>query len=390
MTIPETIFAEALERLSSGETPQSIAADYKDYQSELVSLLSVAEMGLHIPKKVVPTPYKRHLFAEKALTSSKFMQLLTFMRFAAIPLSLLIALFGGRFAVDATENSLPGDKLYSIKRASENARLTLTRDQDKVATMHVELLQKRLEEVKQAANTGNEQSETAAIAELQSQTEKTFAEVTPVATANALAKQDSSLLNTLLAVNKEQKTVLASLSTTSDADSAKTSATSALEDNKKNDETLAKIIAAVNDQALIDLPNKISATGEISAYNATTITVEKNTFTINDKTIITNTDDVTLTNITTLTGRATVTGTRNESGVLIAKQITLLPTDTTSLTEGAVKGTITPKPTPKPITPVVDPNAPDVEPAPETPVTNIPTKATGSYITEPSTPQYSQ
>lgn len=260
MTLPDNIFAEALNRLQQGETPQQIAQDYADYQEELVGLLAVAEMGLAIPKLTPPAPYKRQLYAEKAITSSGFVPFLQYLRLAAIPLGLVVILIGGRTAISATENSLPGDALYSIKRASEEARLTLTRDQEKVAALHVELLQKRLEEVKKAADTGNPSSETAAIAELKTQTEKTFAEATPVATANAISKQDPSLLNTLVAVNKEQKTVLSVLSEASETATAKQAAGTALENSKKNVVTLAKIIATVNDQVLTDMPNKISVT----------------------------------------------------------------------------------------------------------------------------------
>lgn len=383
MTTPDNIFAEALQRLDRGETPQQIAQDYKDYQQELEGLLSVADMGMNIPRITPPAPYKQFRFADKAITSSGFMQFLTYMRVAAIPISLVIALLGGRAAVNATENSLPGDKLYSIKRATEEARLTLTRDQEKVAALHVELLQKRLEEVRKAADTGNEAKETAALAELQSQTKITFAEAAPVATANAISKQDSSLLDTLVAVNKEQKVVLSSLSETGETDNAKTLAISAINDNKENDVTLAKIIATVNDQTLIDLPNKTTVTGEISLIAGNKITVEKNTFVINDKTAITGADGEPVTDIKTVKGKVTVTGTRIDNGGLIAKQILVLPDD------GTVKGNTTSNPTTQPTTKPIPPtNTQPTETEAVPP--QAPTKATGSYITEPSAPQYSQ
>lgn len=392
MTLPENIFNIALDRLQNGETIQTIAKDYPDYQQELEGLLAVAEMGMHIPKLTPPAPYKRYAFAEQAITSSWFVEIFQYARVAIIPISLVIALLGGRAMVSATEDSLPGDKLYSLKRATEEARLTITRDQEKIASIHVELMQKRLAEVKKAADSHDEASEKAAIVALQSQTEKTFNEAAPLATANAISKQDSSLLDTLVAVNKEQKDVLASLSETSEAGSTKTVAINALEDNKKNDQTLAKIIATVNEQTLIDLPNKISVTGTVSYHDKSKITVEKNTFNIDDQTIFIGVDGETITGTEKITGRVTITGTRQDNGLLMAKKVLLLPTD-----DGTVKGETDPKSSTPPPTNQT-PSKPPVEPTPSPttptqptePTTGTQPKASGSFIVEPNTQQYSQ
>lgn len=383
MTLPETIFAEALERLDRGETPHQIAASFPEYEQELEGLLSIAEMGMNIPKLVPPTPYKRHLFAEKTVTTSgALVQFLNFMRVAIIPISLVIALIGGRAMVDATEDSLPGDKLYSLKRATEEARLTITRDQSKIAIIHVELMQKRIADVKKAADTGDQESEAAAINELQTQTEKTFAEAAPLATANAISNQDSTLLDSLVAINQEQKDVLEDVSESeSNNDETKTVAITALEDNKKNDVTLAKIIATVNDQALVDLPNKISVTGKITSHFGNKVVVEKNTFIIDKETKFQDMVGGAISEPTKLEGRITVTGTRLENGSLLAKQILLLPPDS-----GEVKGeTITPTP---PTNTPAKPTPTPTEPAPSEPV-QVQPKATGSYIVEPSAQQYS-
>jgi hypothetical protein len=388
MTLPENIFNLALDRLMNGESIQSISADYPDYQQELEGLLSVAQMGLNIPQLAPPAPYKRYLFKEKAVTSSWFMEIFQYGRVAIIPISLVAALIGGRAMVNATEDSLPGDRLYSIKRATEEARLTITRDQAKIAYIHVELMQKRLADVKKAASSGNEASETAAIEALQTQSDKTFEETAPLATANAISKQDSSLLDSLVAVNKEQKDVLANLSETSETDSGKTIAINALEVNKKNDETLAKIIATVNDQALIDLPNKISVTGEVSYHYNNKVIVEKNTFSIDNTTLFIGVEGESISQPELLQGRVTVTGTKLENGLLLAKQILLLPYE-----NGEVKGEvdvnpINPAPTIKP-KPTTEP-APTNTPVPTQPAPTDPNKATGSFIVEPSAQQYSQ
>ena len=66
----------------------------------------------------------------------------------AIPvLSLLVGI--GAFA-DATQSSIPGDSLYPIRSAIEKAQLTLSPD-DQAALTHLELAQRRLADLKIAA-----------------------------------------------------------------------------------------------------------------------------------------------------------------------------------------------------------------------------------------------
>lgn len=381
--IPDQIFADSLVRLQNGETAKAIAKSFPDHQQELEGLLLVAQSGINISKLSPPAPYKAYRFADQVAATQGFMEWMPILRMAIVPICLVIILVGGGSLANATNKSVPGDKLFSLKRATEEARLTLTLDPDKVAAIHVELLNKRLDEVRQAVESKDETRETLAIAELQSQTEQTFAVVPAVATANAITRQDSTLLDTLVAVSKEQKDVLASLSETTDNAGARTVADTALEGNKKNDKTLAKIIATVNDQALVDMPNKVSITGTITFYNGDKITVEKNIFNINDRTTITGIDGqaITDTDAKTISGRVSIIGTRVENGSLVAKQILLLAAENDTDEDGTVKGDVDVAPLPTGTT---------TPPPVETPVqpTTPPTKASGSFITEPSSRQY--
>lgn len=382
MNIPDYIFDEAFNRLHKGESVSQIASDYKDYQQELASLLSVARMGMNIPKITPPAPYKAYKFANVAASPfTRLFEMLSFFRIAAVPISLVIAVLSGNAIINATANSLPGDKLYSLKRASEQVELTLTQDQNEVATLHVELMQKRIDEVKKAADNGDTNSETLAIAELKSQTEKTFAQAGPVATANVISNKDSSLLDNLVAINKQQKDVLVGLSQDGENNDTKVIASNALLDSKKNDQTLAKIIATVNDQILADSPNKVSVTGAVIVSGTNRITVEKNTFTINSKTLITNIDGTPTTDTKLIVGRATVIGTHVTDGTLVAKQVLILPFDS-----GIVKGDyVDTKPVITKLPTNTEPKEPPVEE--QLPPTDT-TKVQGSYIIEPSASQY--
>lgn len=375
MNIPDTIFDQAIERIHNGESAFVVADSYPEYATELQELLPVIASVVSIPKLDIPAPTKQYKFIEARSLPYRVTNFLASFRLAIVPISLVVALFGGRMIVQAAENSLPGDTFYTLKRASEEARLTLTFNSDKTATIHVELAQRRLDEVKKAINNNDVKVEAEAIAELQKQTAKTFAEVPQVAAVNAVADGDSTLLNKLVALNKEQKLVLSEVESTPNT---KDVTEVALNTTKENDKTLAKIIATVNEQALIDLPNKISVTGPISLLKDNQITVNKNVFTINQSTIITNEKGEKVDAITDAKVNVTIIGSK-AGELFVAKQISILapevkvtPTPSVSPT---VKGATTPTPTPS-ITPTVTP-------------TPMPTnQATGSFISEPSSEQY--
>ncbi len=388
--IPEHIFEEALERLRNGEDAVRIAADSGNYSVELLPLLIIAQAVKSIPKQQIPTPHKQFRFAEVRTMPYLYTQFMSIFRVAIIPASLVIVLLGGQLVSKAASNSLPGSPLYSLKRATETARLNLTLDEQKEANLHVELTQRRLDEVKKAIDTNNPATEAAAITALQEQTEKTFAKVPQIAAANALANNDQGLLNNLVAINKEQKNVLGAITA---SHNAKSETATALHVTKENDKTLARIIATVNEQTLADLPNKISITGVISSFKDNKITVEKNTFLINDKTYITDLDGTELETLTNLTGRVTIVGVKSEQG-LIAKQISIIAPETQNTTvtkietspTPTVKGAVTTKPSSEPIkqsAPVTASPEPTIDPVPDTS-----NQAQGSFIIEPNTNQY--
>lgn len=271
MNLPEHILDTALQRLRTGESVLDIAKAYPEHQKELTEVLSLTAELTAFTKLPVPTPRKQFKYAEKAFSLSNFLSQFSFnMRFAAIPLSFLMVLVGGRFMLNATENSLPGDKLYAVKRATEVARINLTQDQEKLAILHLQLTQKRLEELKQAMHTNDQESSNAAAIALKEQTVKALETVPVVAEENAINNNDQTLLQDLVAINNEQKTLLSEISSEDNADIA----LSILTTTQTADESIAKLLAKVTETSEeVATKEPVKTDAIISPVNNTSATI---------------------------------------------------------------------------------------------------------------------
>ncbi len=380
----DDILDQALARLNQGESIESIAQHFQS--EELVEMLKLAQTLNSIPVSKAPSPTMRHAYAQKVGVWQKLVNTFQTYKLATIPLALAMLLVGGYGTIQASEDSLPGDRLYGVKISKEQLRLKLALDNEKKAEIHLELAKKRLSETKLVIALSNPDQEAIALDALAKQTEKTF-EVTSQLAATKASQNDSSLLNNLVALNKEKKTVIESAAKLPDGEKL----AKALDTIKETDKNLARLIAAVNEQSLLDLPNKISVTGIISNRSRTTVTVEKNAFIINPETIMMSQDGEPITELGSLNGKIAVIGTR-ENNSLIAKKIivldplAVLPTPiapTTTSVQGATTSTTT---TPAQPTTPTEP----VTPEPEDTSVQKPSQATTGFIVEPAESQYPQ
>ena len=75
--------------------------------------------------------------------------------------AILITVFtGSMFSVSAAEQSLPGDFLYSVKLATEQARMALTKDPEDRVKLKTEFTERRVQEMKQViASPGSDRKE---------------------------------------------------------------------------------------------------------------------------------------------------------------------------------------------------------------------------------------
>lgn len=349
----EQIYDSALAELRRGKTIAEVLSAYPQHAEELQDLLEISAIGLSIPKNLVPTPLRRRKFAEKTARNWWFRSVRIF-KFGVMPFALALMLFGGKTLVTATEQSLPNDSLYTLKRATEQLQVTLTRDADKQANLQLTLTQRRLTEVQQAVASNDPAQEAAALSALEAQTEKTFATVPQMAAAKALATKDSSLLDSLVAINKQQKEVLTAIQP---APETKPIADTALNTAKERGEALATLVATVQEQTLVDLKNKVTLTGEVAlSQDKRRAVLDNTTFIVTEDTIITSSEgDPLKTAELTSKFAATVTGTKTASGT-IAKFISLLPAEDSEVPTEE-QPTTQPEPTPQP--------APEPEAAPQ-------------------------
>jgi len=278
----EDILDQAMAELRRGKTQAEVLAQFSAQADQLRPLLEVAAIGFAIPRNTVPTPLRRRAYAEKAY-KSWWVRSAGVLKFGILPLTLALLLVGGETFVEATIHSLPTDSLYAVKRAVEQAQLKLARTPDQQAALQMQLAQKRLDEVQQAAQAGPEQ-EAAALTALKDQAENSFAAVSQVAAAQAI-NNDPKLLNNLLAINKQQQQVLSAIQPQAQT---KDVADAALDVAQENGKKLETLLATVQEQTLADLPSKLVASGDATvSADKTTIAISDKTFAITADTVIT-------------------------------------------------------------------------------------------------------
>ncbi len=117
-----------------------------------VWLLSTRSTLLMQVKNTLPVeaPRKKEVLGEMYKFLSPFFNFSKMVHkpvFAA--LAVIVALFGGSlFSVSAAEQSIPGDFLYSVKLATEQARLALAKDSKDKVKLKTEFTERRVDEMK--------------------------------------------------------------------------------------------------------------------------------------------------------------------------------------------------------------------------------------------------
>lgn len=303
-TTKADLFDQAIEQLRLGVPIEAVLKNLPvpyqtetQLQAELASLLEVAATGVSIAKNAkleAPRAMKRYKFAETSRAERVWAAFLPWLKMGALPAAAAAILILGA----GVANARPGNTLFGLRTSLERAPLVFTTDQDKIAAIQLKITLNRIDDAKAIIDspTSNPSQQTAALNELNSQTQVTLAAVKKAATANAIAKTDNrALLNSLDTIADTQaqlgNQVKQKDNSNAEANNAADSALAATKDSKNVVAEIKRLATAVNDQELANLHNDIVLViGTVIIKDKSSLNVENNTFILDDKTIIKNED----------------------------------------------------------------------------------------------------
>ncbi len=147
---------ECLELLHQGKTMAECLSQYSEYARELEPLLRTAQAAQHRLAFEIPADarqrVKNRVMAERGRDHAprqqrwRFPSLLP--RWAAVAVSaLLIVVLGGAATVSAAGDAVPGEPLYPVKITAEQARLAFSFSSLAKARLHVDLAERRVDEL---------------------------------------------------------------------------------------------------------------------------------------------------------------------------------------------------------------------------------------------------
>lgn len=150
----EDILDECLTLIAQGKGVEACLARYPDQAKELEPLLRLALRGQRAfgsvhPSSAAMTAGRERLLAALARRRPQPRPVLVFLPRRLVPVlaSLLAAVVLGTGTVMAASGSLPGEPLYPVKMAAEQARFSLTPSPAARARLLVELSDRRVEEI---------------------------------------------------------------------------------------------------------------------------------------------------------------------------------------------------------------------------------------------------
>lgn len=328
----EDILDRTIDQLKSGQDAKRLLLTFGYPDDELEGLLNIASLASNLPKKNIPKPSKQRKFLQAEPVQAVWRQSFALKRLAWASLAIFImAVLGGStyYAAAVVKNSLPGEKLFSLKKAAENVGLLLTRDPDKRANYQLGIAKQRLEDAEKvlAYPTQDPKLEAAAMAELSYQTQDALQSLKKTATANLIAKKDPNLFNSLVDITQKQQDLLNTLKPQGPGQKVSESLAAAAEQNKSDIAEIKRLAAAADEQALVNLnpdPNLVMVSGVVGALQNAKITVEKTTFYLTADTVIKKDGKSVGTYALALNSKVSISGTKTNSGNILAAEVLIL------------------------------------------------------------------
>ncbi|RMF41597.1 MAG: hypothetical protein D6755_12440, partial [Anaerolineae bacterium] len=327
----ESILDECLARMQAGESLEACLESYPQWAEELRPLL---ELGTMLQTLAVPAAHESARTATEARIRTQaqtaprpvvilplyariragWQQILIvlkemfIMKKAFTTLVLLVALLfgGGTLTAFASQSALPGDALYTVKTALEDARLSMTTSHASAARLALQLSERRVQELSALAQAGRYQDMQTATQRLQAHLQTAQQSLEVLAHSNPAQAQAIAVLLTKAQQSEQQ--VVASLESNAPvaARTAITQAKSALQDAARTASTINAQVAQTGNQT----GSQMDETPPAGSTITTTVTTEPSDTPEPGETItptVTVTATMTVTPTTTMTPTMTVT-----------------------------------------------------------------------------------
>ncbi len=328
----ENILDEAITKLQKGFSKKEAFSACPKNQTELAEMLEISEILTSIPKSPAPKPAMRRKYALSASPVS-FFGWLHVHKFVSIttPIVVFILLLAG--TTYAAMSSVPGQKLFTLKKSSEQLRLKFASSPEAKVNLQVAIAKQRMQEVEKILQNPqrNPETEQVALNELVTTTQNTLEAVNNAAKNKTLSKESYPLVSSLENLTKQQTALVKEIRPESKI------AQTTKENENKLSEIKQLIVAAGQEQTLTQLepgPNTVVISGKIDAVTETNVTVEKTTFSLTKNTIIKNSEEESLTSKDLVAEQqVNILGTKDE-GRLIAQRIIIFEKEE----QGEVKG----------------------------------------------------
>ena len=166
----DEMFDACLDRMAEGRSIEECLVDYPEHRERLRALLEAADTALSSATFVTPgasakargrARLRQQLEAGLPVPSGKgrLWRRISVPDLVTVPLAavlgfMLVVLAVGSIAAVATDDSVPGDSLYWVKRTRENVMLTFSRSDTGKAEAHAELAGVRAEEMRKLIEQG--------------------------------------------------------------------------------------------------------------------------------------------------------------------------------------------------------------------------------------------
>lgn len=392
--------AEKLEQLLTQNLPLETDALSNLSKQEQEILLLMAELK-SIPVLNPPKAALRRKYALQAVKQPILKTFIFSFRLALTAAIVAMVSATGGLAYSAVK-SLPGEKLFAIKKTAEQLRVKFATSDIQKAYLQVQIAKKRVEEAEKiVAQKENKDPklELAALKELSFATELAAKQVGTLP-PKTIKESPNALLASLEDVSQKEKNLVSSLTPAEDGNGgAEDVIALSLKNQSKVSAIKQSVEIAVAEEAVASLSSAPDTTvvvsGQITQIAKNKLTVEKTVFVLNEQSAIADSSGHKLKpGELKLENKVAASGKKVEN-VLVALKITVLetaetskPTQSSNEPEGEVKGENAVKPKPNSTTPasILKPAANEPKQEEESQIN--PNTATGSFIMEDPKPQF--